>query len=79
MADYFTKQARDAIRLAYEAARDIHNNYIGTEHLLLGLMRQGSGVAARVLEENEVTEKRVLELMDRLISPQKNVAVQDEP
>ena len=79
MADYFTKQARDAIRLAYEAARDVHNNYIGTEHLLLGLMRQGSGVAARVLEENEVTEKRVLELMDRLISPQKNVAVQDEP
>ena len=79
MADYFTKQARDAIRLAYEAARDIHNNYIGTEHLLLGLMRQGSGVAARVLEENEVTEKRVLELMDRLISPQKNVAIQDEP
>ena len=79
MADYFTRQARDAIRLAYEAARGVQNNYIGTEHLLLGLMRQGSGVAARVLEENDVTEKRVLELMDRLITPQKNVAVQDEP
>ena len=79
MADYFTRQARDAIRLSYEAARGVQNNYIGTEHLLLGLMRQGSGVAARVLEENDVTEKRVLELMDRLITPQKNVAVQDEP
>ncbi len=79
MADYFTKQAREAIRLAYEAARDLHNSYIGTEHLLLGLIRQGSGVAARVLEENEVTEKRILELMDRLISSPKNVAVSDEP
>lgn len=79
MADYFTEQAREAVNLAYQAARESYNNYIGTEHLLLGLVRQGSGVAARVLEENEVTEPKILELMDQLISSGGNVKVQDEP
>lgn len=79
MADYFTEQAREAFNFAYQAARDMHNSYIGTEHLLLGMVRQGSGVAARVLEENEVTEEKVAELMDRLIAPGASVLIKDEP
>ena len=42
---------------------------MGTEHLLLGLIKEGTGVAAAVLAEHDVTEERVMELMERLISP----------
>jgi ATP-dependent Clp protease ATP-binding subunit ClpC len=79
MADYFTDQAKEAIDLAYQSARDLSNNYIGTEHLLIGLLQQGSGVAARVLQENGVTESKVLDLVDQLISPNNTVATEDEP
>lgn len=47
----FTKPARKAWRLAHEEARHMQDNYVGTHHLLLGLVAQGSGVAARVLAE----------------------------
>ena len=68
MEDFFTDQAKEAIDLAYKAAKDLANNYIGTEHLLIGLIQQGSGVAARVLAENGVTEEKVLNMVDQLIS-----------
>src|SRR5436305_9351522 len=44
-----TPRAKRVIDLAYEEARQLNNNYIGTEHLLLGLIREGDGLAARVL------------------------------
>src|ERR1700739_4275162 len=46
----FTPPAKRAIELAFEEARQLNHNYVGTEHLLLGLIRQGDGVAKRVLE-----------------------------
>ena len=79
MADYFTEQAKEAINFAYRAARDMNQNRIGTEHLLLGLVQQESGVAARVLKKNDVSEKRVLELMDKLISSGNQVMLSEEP
>ena len=45
----FTPRAKRVIELAFEEARALAHNYIGTEHLLLGLVREGEGVAARVL------------------------------
>ena len=42
-------RAKRVIDLAYDEARQLNNNYIGTEHLLLGLIREGDGLAARVL------------------------------
>ena len=45
----YTKQAQKVIELTTKAARSMHHNYIGTEHLLLGLLKEGSGVAACVL------------------------------
>jgi ATP-dependent Clp protease ATP-binding subunit ClpC len=45
----FTEQARKVLSLAQEEARRLNHDYIGTEHLLLGLVREGDGVAARVL------------------------------
>jgi ATP-dependent Clp protease ATP-binding subunit ClpA len=51
MFERFTDRARRAVVLAQEEARFLDHNYIGTEHLLLGLIHEGEGVAAKVLEE----------------------------
>jgi ATP-dependent Clp protease ATP-binding subunit ClpA len=50
MLERFTDRARRAVKLAEEEARRLHHNYIGTEHILLGLIREGDGVAAKALE-----------------------------
>ena len=55
MFERFTERARQVVVLAQEEARDLKHNYIGTEHLLLGLLREGDGVAARVLSALEVS------------------------
>jgi ATP-dependent Clp protease ATP-binding subunit ClpC len=47
----FTAQAKDLLRLALEESRDLGHTYVGTEHILLGLIHQGDGVAARVLTD----------------------------
>lgn len=69
MIDRFTQKAREAIRLAVESAQELEHGYVGTEHLLLGLIKEGTGVAAAVLSRHEVTEERVIDLMRRLIAP----------
>ena len=55
----FTEKARIAISEAHDAAAEMGHNYIGSEHLLMGLIREGSGVAAKVLEKNGVTAEKV--------------------
>ena len=55
MFERFTDRARRVIVLAQEEARTLQHNYIGTEHLLLGLIREGDGVAAKALASKGVT------------------------
>lgn len=69
MIDRFTQKAREAIRLAVETSAELSHGYVGTEHFLLGLIREGTGVAAMVLSRHDVTEEKVISLMERLISP----------
>jgi ATP-dependent Clp protease ATP-binding subunit ClpC len=57
----FTPRAKRVLELAVEEARSLGHNYVGTEHLLLGLIREGEGVAAKVLLELGVDRKRVRE------------------
>ena len=57
--DEFTEQARKVLTLAQEEAQRFNHNYIGTEHLLLGLAREGEGIAAAVLESFGVDLDRV--------------------
>lgn len=63
-----TPRAKRVIDLAYDEARQLNNNYIGTEHLLLGLIREGEGLAARVLAklgvDLERTRREVMSLQD---------------
>jgi ATP-dependent Clp protease ATP-binding subunit ClpC len=57
--DKFTERARKVLQLAQEEAQRLHHNYIGTEHLLLGLVREGDGVAGNVLKSLGVDLEKV--------------------
>ena len=74
----YTKQAKKVIELTTRAAKSMHHNYIGTEHLLLGLLKEASGVAACVLTEAGVEEERLIELIEDLIAPSSDVIVLDK-
>lgn len=65
----YTKQAENAIQYAEKTAREMKHPYIGTEHLLLGLRHEYTGVAGQVLAQNGVEEEKILHLMDELIAP----------
>ena len=66
----FTAKAQAALLLAERCARGLHQSYVGTEHILVGLMREGSGVAARVLLDNGVNEQDVIELIRDFVAPE---------
>ena len=69
MRNKFTKQAQTALTLAKAASIDFELGYIGTEHLLLGLLSETEGAAGRVLEEFQVDGKKLVELIDKLVTP----------
>ncbi len=62
----FTQRARRVLSLAHQEAERMRHNYIGTEHLLLGLIREEGGVAGRVLRELGLESNRVQEIVERL-------------
>lgn len=64
MENKFTPRAEEALRLAQEAAEDMGHGYVGSEHLLLGLLREEEGIAHRVLEENG-SRRDVCEILHR--------------
>ena len=73
----YTKKAEKVLEIAKKASRSMHHSYIGTEHLLIGLLGEGSGAAAKVLSSAGVDEERILELIENLIAPSGNVIVAD--
>lgn len=73
----FTVQAQRALQLSIEAAESLHHNYIGTEHILLGLRREGTALAAKVLAANGIEEEKILDMISRFLSPDSNVTVAD--
>ncbi len=77
MVDRFTEQARQAIGLAVDAAEGLGHSYVGTEHLLIGLIQEEEGVAARVLDSCGVTAEKVLQLVNQLISPNQSVGMME--
>ncbi|MDX1918417.1 MAG: ATP-dependent Clp protease ATP-binding subunit [Candidatus Caenarcaniphilales bacterium] len=64
----FTPRAKRVLELAWDEARQLGHNYIGTEHLLLGLIREGEGVAAKVLESLNVDINRIRSNILRMLS-----------
>lgn len=63
----FTEKAEKAVSFSQESAMTLGHNYVGTEHLLLGLIKEGSGVAAKVLLNQGITEEKVLKEIEELI------------
>ena len=67
MFERFTDRARRVAVLAQEEARMLHHNYIGTEHILLGLIREGGGVAAKALESLGISLEAVRQQVEGII------------
>lgn len=63
----FTESAQNAINLAAESAMELGHNYVGTEHMLLGLIKEGDGVAAKILESNDINEENVTEAIREML------------
>lgn len=75
MQTSYTVKAKKAIDIAARMSKSMHHNYIGTEHILLGLLKEGTGTAALVLNDNGVKLEKVMELIEELIAPTNQVAV----
>ncbi len=71
----FTDKAKVALQKAAKAAKDLHQSYIGSEHILVGLLKEKTGVAARVLSDNGVDEVQLVSMIKELIAPEGNVAL----
>jgi ATP-dependent Clp protease ATP-binding subunit ClpC len=65
--DKFTERARKVLQLAQEEAQRLHHNYIGTEHLLLGLVRENEGIAGKVLTSLDVDLEQVRKAVEDII------------
>ncbi len=79
MQNYYTKQAGQVIKYAGAMAKKLKHPYIGTEHLLLGLRKEYTGVAGQILAINNVDEEKILRLMDELIAPADNALNVEHP
>ena len=78
MQTAYTAKAKKAIDIATRVSKSLHHSYIGTEHILLGLLKEGTGVASQVLADNGVEYDKVLELIEELIAPGNAVAVLED-
>ena len=79
MQENYTSQARNALAMAEKTAKRCQHSYIGTEHLLLGLLMEPEGTAGILLADFGVEQERLLGLIDRLIAPSGNTAVASAP
>ncbi len=77
MQPQFTEKANAALLLAEKTAASLRQGYVGTEHILAGLLKEGTGVAAKVLTENGVEETQLLEMIKELITPDTGVLAKD--
>lgn len=78
MQSQYTDKAKTALHLATRMAKNLRQNYIGTEHILLGLLKENTGVAAKVLLDNGVDERQMLEMIKDLIAPGNAIALEEQ-
>ena len=79
MFERFTERARQVVVLAQDEARTLKHNYIGTEHILLGLLREEEGLAARVLDSLDITVEEVRAQVARIIGQGEEVTAGQIP
>ena len=73
----YTDKAKKAIYFANRLSKSMGYHYVGTEHILAGLVKEGTGVAAEVLAANQVELNKLLTMIEELISPGEGVAVEE--
>ena len=78
MQPEYTDKARIAVELARKSARNLNQSYIGTEHLLLGLVKENTGVAARILTQNGVTVEQLTDMISDLLAPDSSTLLADK-
>ncbi len=78
MQSQYTDKAKTALHLATKMAKNLRQNYIGTEHILLGLLKENTGVAAKVLLDNGVDEKQMLDMIKDLIAPGNAIVLEEQ-
>ena len=79
MYERFTERARQVVVLAQDEARALRHDYIGTEHILLGLLREQEGLAARVLESFDVTVEDVRAIVAQVVGKGEEVTTGQIP
>ena len=77
MAINYTDKAKTALELAVKVAKEEKTPYVGTAHILLGLIREKTGVASQVLRDNNVSETRILELINEAFAVPGTTAVKE--
>ncbi len=77
MQSGFTDKAKAALLLAEKVAKSLRQGYVGTEHILIGLLREKTGVAAKVLFDNGVEENQVMDMIKDLIAVESPVLIKD--
>jgi ATP-dependent Clp protease ATP-binding subunit ClpC len=77
MQSQFTQKAQTALEYALKSARSLKQGYIGTEHILVGLLQEDTGVAAKILNDNGIEAENVVKMIQDLISFENGVAVRD--
>ena len=75
----YTEQAKAALRYSIHVAKDLNNNYVGTEHILMALCKVKNSTAQMILEEFNVEADRLEELIGKLIAPPSNVCTELKP
>lgn len=78
MQSRFTDNAQTALTQAAKCAKSLKQGYVGTEHILMGLIRETNGVAAKVLADNGVDADRVMDMIQDLIAFEKGVALREQ-
>ncbi len=75
----YTEKAEKALKAAEKISRELKQNYVGTEHILLGLLREESCAASQLLKERKAEEETILKLIRELISPEHSVRMKERP
>ena len=72
MSTQYTNQAKTAVKYAEKTARRCKHSYIGTEHLLAGLLHEEEGTAGMVLRDMGISEERLMEMIRKLVAPEES-------
>lgn len=79
MFEMYTEKAKNALKEAEKVSKQLNQNYVGTEHILIGLLREKSCAASCLLTERKAEEETILKLIQELISPEHTVRQKERP